>query len=81
MLERTYPERWRALCKEKISDYDATYRMLYHTELKPAGLMEDIEAERTIGARALESAEERLLDSLRALADDMSGRYLEARWL
>ncbi|ENT4671014.1 hypothetical protein ACFFXD_002993, partial [Salmonella enterica] len=37
------------------------------------------DAERTIGARAMESAKKAFLDGLRPLVDDMLGSYLKAR--
>lgn len=80
MVERTYPEDWAALGEKKVSEYDDSYRTLSDAELKPAGLVGDADAERAIGARALESAEQAFLDDLRPLVDKMLGRYLKARW-
>jgi len=80
VLKRTEPERWEALSEKKISDYDDTYQTLSDTELKPAGLVGDTEAERTIGARAMESAEKAFLDGLRPMADKMLAGHLETRW-
>ncbi len=80
MLERTEPTSWGALCEKKISDYENTYRILSDTELKPAGLLGNTDAERIIGARAMESAERAFLDGLHPLADNMLGRYLKPRW-
>lgn len=54
--------------------------MLSDTELKPAGLVGNTDAERTVGARAMENAEQAFQDGLRPLADNMVGRYLKARW-
>ncbi|MEA7614647.1 hypothetical protein ONO57_26840, partial [Salmonella enterica subsp. enterica serovar Anatum] len=42
------------------SDYEETYRMLSDTELRPSGLVGNTDAERTIGARAMESAKKTL---------------------
>lgn len=56
MLERKAPERVNALREKQISDYEETYRMLSDTELRPSGLVGNTDAERTIGARAMESA-------------------------
>ncbi|EDS6441843.1 E3 ubiquitin--protein ligase [Salmonella enterica subsp. VII serovar 1,40:g,z51:--] len=79
VLERKAPERVNALREKQISDYEETYRMLSDTELKPSGLVGNTDAERTIGARAMESAKKAFLDGLRPLVDDMLGNYLEAR--
>lgn len=80
VLERTEPTSWEALCEKKISDYENTYRILSDTELKPAGLLGNNDAERIIGARAMESAERAFLDGLHPLAGNMLGRYLKPRW-
>ncbi|HCR1077198.1 TPA: E3 ubiquitin--protein ligase [Enterobacter cloacae] len=80
VLERAYPEDLKKLAEKKISDYDNAYRMLSDTELKPAGLTGNADAERAVGARALESAEQASLDGLRPLADSMLGGHLKARW-
>ncbi|EHP5545186.1 E3 ubiquitin--protein ligase [Salmonella enterica] len=80
VLKRTEPERWEVLCEKKISAYNDMFRALSDTELKPSGLIGNPDAERTIGARAMESAEKVFLDGLRPLVDDVLGRYLEARW-
>ncbi|MEA7614380.1 SPI-2 type III secretion system effector E3 ubiquitin transferase SspH2, partial [Salmonella enterica subsp. enterica serovar Anatum] len=56
VLERKAPERVNALREKQISDYEETYRMLSDTELRPSGLVGNTDAERTIGARAMESA-------------------------
>ncbi|HAU3159750.1 TPA: E3 ubiquitin--protein ligase [Salmonella enterica subsp. houtenae] len=79
VLERKAPERFNALREKQISDYEETYRMLSDTELKPSGLVGNTDAERTIGARAMESAKKTFLDGLRPLVDDMLGSYLKAR--
>ncbi|BFT84018.1 NEL-type E3 ubiquitin ligase domain-containing protein [Enterobacter ludwigii] len=80
VLERAYPEDWEALVEKKISDYDNTFRMLSDTELEPAGLAGNADAERAVGARALESAEQAFHAGLRPLADRMLGGHLKARW-
>ncbi|ECD9477170.1 type III secretion system effector E3 ubiquitin transferase SspH2 [Salmonella enterica subsp. houtenae] len=79
VLERKAPERVNALREKQISDYEETYRMLSDTELKPSGLVGNTDAERTIGARAMESAEKAFLDGLRPLVDEILGSYLKAR--
>ncbi|EHF3810957.1 E3 ubiquitin--protein ligase [Salmonella enterica subsp. enterica serovar Wangata] len=79
VLERKAPERVNALREKQISDYEETYRMLSDTELRPFGLVGNTDAERTIGARAMESAKKAFLDGLRPLVDDMLGSYLKAR--
>ncbi|MBF0035873.1 E3 ubiquitin--protein ligase [Citrobacter freundii] len=81
VLERTEPECWETLSEKKISDYDNTFRMLTDAELKPAGLVGNTDAERTMGTRAMESAEKAFLESLRPLADKVLGSYLKARWV
>ncbi|SFN30604.1 E3 ubiquitin-protein ligase SspH2 [Izhakiella capsodis] len=80
VLERAYPEDWETLNEKKVSDYDSAYRTLLDTELKPAGLTGNADAEREIGARALDSAEKAFLDGLRPLANKMLGGNLKARW-
>ncbi len=80
VLERTAPASWEALCEKKISDYENTYQILSDTELKPAGLVGNTDAERTIGARAMESVEKAFLDGLQPLAANMLGRYLKPGW-
>ncbi|EIN3660155.1 E3 ubiquitin--protein ligase [Salmonella enterica] len=80
VLERKAPEHFNALREKQISDYEETYRMLSDTELKPSGLVGNTDAERIIGARAMESAKKAFLDGLRPLVDDMLGSYLNARW-
>ncbi|PNO34656.1 type III secretion system effector E3 ubiquitin transferase SspH2 [Salmonella enterica subsp. houtenae serovar 50:g,z51:-] len=79
VLERKAPERVNALREKQILDYEETYRMLSDTELKPSGLVGNTDAERTIGARAMESAEKAFLDGLRPLVEEMLGSYLKAR--
>ncbi|ECA3873199.1 TPA: E3 ubiquitin--protein ligase [Salmonella enterica] len=79
VLERKAPERVNALREKQMSDYEETYRMLSDTELRPFGLVGNTDAERTIGARAMESAKKTFLDGLRPLVDDMLGSYLKAR--
>ncbi|EHW7284116.1 E3 ubiquitin--protein ligase [Salmonella enterica subsp. enterica serovar Bispebjerg] len=79
VLERKAPERVNALREKQMSDYEETYRMLSDTELRPSGLVGNTDAERTIGARAMESAKKAFLDGLRPLVDDMLGSYLKAR--
>ncbi|EEB8754894.1 leucine-rich repeat domain-containing protein [Salmonella enterica] len=80
VLERKAPERVNALREKQISDYEHTYRMLSDTELKPSGLVGNTDAERTIGARAMENAKKAFLDGLRPLVEEMLGSYLNARW-
>ncbi|EEM8095694.1 type III secretion system effector E3 ubiquitin transferase SspH1 [Salmonella enterica] len=80
VLERKAPERVNALREKQISDYEETYRMLSDTELRPFGLVGNTDAERTIGARAMESAKKTFLDGLRPLVEEMLGSYLTARW-
>ncbi|EMJ9774060.1 E3 ubiquitin--protein ligase [Morganella morganii] len=80
VLKRTNPEHWEKCCEKKRSDYSDTYRMLSGTELKPYGLAGDIDAERTVGVRALKSAERAFLDGLGSLVDEMLGEYLKERW-
>ncbi|EID6347958.1 E3 ubiquitin--protein ligase [Salmonella enterica] len=80
VLERKAPERVNALREKQISDYEETYRMLSDTELKPSGLVGNTDAERIIGARAMESAKKAFLDGLRPLVDDMLGSYLKVQW-
>ncbi|EJU7423492.1 E3 ubiquitin--protein ligase, partial [Salmonella enterica] len=79
VLERKAPERVNALREKQMSDYEETYRMLSDTELRPFVLVGNTDAERTIGARAMESAKKAFLDGLRPLVDDMLGSYLKAR--
>ncbi|KWR24709.1 hypothetical protein AH82_09585 [Salmonella enterica subsp. enterica serovar Tennessee] len=76
VLERKAPERVNALREKQISDYEETYRMLSDTELRPFGLVGNTDAERTIGARAMESDEKTILDGLRPLVEEMLGSYL-----
>lgn len=80
VLKRTEPERWEALSEKKISDYDDTYRTLSDRALKPARLVGNSEAERTIGASAMDSAEKAFLDGLGPLVDEMLASHLEPRW-
>ncbi|EFQ4440530.1 E3 ubiquitin--protein ligase [Salmonella enterica] len=80
VLERKAPERVNTLREKQISDYEHTYRMLSDTELKPSGLVGNTDAERTIGARAMENAKKAFLDGLRPLVEEMLGSYLNARW-
>ncbi len=80
VLERKAPERFNTLREKQISDYEKAYRMLSDTELKPSGLVGNTDAERIIGARAMESAKKAFLDGLRPLVDEMLGSYLNARW-
>ncbi len=79
VLERKAPERVNALREKQISDYEETYRMLSDTELKPSGLVGNTDAERIIGARAMENAKKAFLDGLRPLVDEILGSYLQAR--
>ncbi|HHX9788917.1 TPA: type III secretion system effector E3 ubiquitin transferase SspH2 [Salmonella enterica subsp. enterica] len=79
VLERKAPERVNALREKQISDYEETYRMLSDTELIPSGLVGNTDAERTLGARAMESAKKTFLDGLRPLVEEMLGSYLKAR--
>ncbi|HHW8623200.1 TPA: type III secretion system effector E3 ubiquitin transferase SspH2 [Salmonella enterica] len=76
VLERKAPERVNALREKQISDYEETYRTLSDTELRPFGLVGNTDAERTIGARAMESAKKTFLDGLRPLVEEMLGSYL-----
>ncbi|EKJ3200628.1 E3 ubiquitin--protein ligase [Salmonella enterica] len=80
VLERKAPERVNALREKQISDYEETYRMLSDTELRPSGLVGNTDAERTIGARAMESAKKTFLDGLRPLVEEMLGSYLNIQW-
>ncbi|EFT4029364.1 E3 ubiquitin--protein ligase [Salmonella enterica] len=80
VLERKAPERVNTLREKQISDYEKAYRMLSDSELKPSGLVGNTDAERIIGARAMESAKKAFLDGLRPLVDEILGSYLNARW-
>ncbi|EEB0094494.1 SPI-2 type III secretion system effector E3 ubiquitin transferase SspH2 [Salmonella enterica subsp. enterica serovar Newport] len=80
VLERKAPERVNALREKQISDDEETYRMLSDTELRPSGLVGNTDAERTIGARAMESAKKTFLDGLRPLVEEMLGSYLNVQW-
>ncbi|EAY4741185.1 E3 ubiquitin--protein ligase [Salmonella enterica] len=80
VLERKAPERVNTLREKQISDYEKAYRMLSDSELKPSGLVGNTDAERIIGARAMESAKKAFLDGLRPLVEEMLGSYLNARW-
>ncbi|EDS7538602.1 E3 ubiquitin--protein ligase [Salmonella enterica subsp. enterica] len=80
VLERKAPEHFNALREKQISDYEETYLMLSDTELKPSGLVGNTDAERTMGARAMESAEKAFLDGLRPLVDEILGSYLQVQW-
>ncbi|EAY2303610.1 SPI-2 type III secretion system effector E3 ubiquitin transferase SspH2 [Salmonella enterica] len=80
VLERKALERVNALREKQISDYEETYRMLSDTELRPSGLVGNTDAERTIGARAMESAKKTFLDGLRPLVEEMLGSYLNVQW-
>ncbi|EJL3293971.1 SPI-2 type III secretion system effector E3 ubiquitin transferase SspH2 [Salmonella enterica] len=80
VLERKAPERVNALREKQISDYEETYRMLSDTELRPSGLVGNTDTERTIGARAMESAKKTFLDGLRPLVEEMLGSYLNVQW-
>ncbi|EAM7335164.1 SPI-2 type III secretion system effector E3 ubiquitin transferase SspH2 [Salmonella enterica] len=80
VLERKAPERVNALREKQISDYEETYRMLSDIELRPSGLVGNTDAERTIGARAMESAKKTFLDGLRPLVEEMLGSYLNVQW-
>ncbi|EJX0222820.1 type III secretion system effector E3 ubiquitin transferase SspH1 [Salmonella enterica] len=80
VLERKVPERFNALREKQISDYEDTYRKLYDEVLKSSGLVDDTDAERTIGVSAMDSAKKEFLDGLRALVDEVLGSYLTARW-
>ncbi|EAN6458073.1 type III secretion system effector E3 ubiquitin transferase SspH1 [Salmonella enterica] len=80
VLERKVPERFNALREKQISDYEDTYRKLYDEVLKSSGLVDDTDAERTIGVSAMDSAKKEFLDGLRALVDEVLGSYLIARW-
>ncbi|EAU6663685.1 SPI-2 type III secretion system effector E3 ubiquitin transferase SspH2 [Salmonella enterica subsp. enterica] len=80
VLERKAPERVNALREKQISDYEETYRVLSDTELRPFRLVGNTDAERTIGARAMESAKKTFLDGLRPLVEEMLGSYLKVQW-
>ncbi|EBP2045507.1 E3 ubiquitin--protein ligase [Salmonella enterica] len=80
VLERKAPEHFNALREKRSSDYEHTYRILSDTELKPSGLVGNTDAERTIGARAMESAEKAFLDGLRPLVEEILGSYLQVQW-
>ncbi|EBI8448811.1 E3 ubiquitin--protein ligase [Salmonella enterica] len=80
VLERKAPEHFNALREKQISDYEETYRMLSDTELKPSGLVGNTDAERIIGARAMENAKKAFLDGLRPLVDEILGSYLQVQW-
>ncbi|EAS2001139.1 type III secretion system effector E3 ubiquitin transferase SspH1 [Salmonella enterica] len=80
VLERKVPERFNALREKQISDYEDTYRKLYDEVLKSSGLVDDTDAERTIGVSAMDSAKKEFLDGLLALVDEVLGSYLTARW-
>ena len=80
VLKRANPEDWEALEEKKISDYEDAYRTLSDAELKPAGLTDNTDAERTVGVRALKSAEQAFYAGLRPLADRMLGGHLKNRW-
>ncbi|EKS5668557.1 leucine-rich repeat domain-containing protein, partial [Salmonella enterica] len=73
VLERKAPERVNTLREKQISDYEKAYRMLSDSELKPSGLVGNTDAERIIGARAMESAKKAFLDGLRPLVEEMLG--------
>lgn len=80
LLQRTEPERWNALVEKKSSDYEHQYQALSDTELKPAGLVGDTEAVRTIGTRVMASAEKAFLDGLRVLTEQKLAGHLEPHW-
>ncbi|WP_414600211.1 NEL-type E3 ubiquitin ligase domain-containing protein [Edwardsiella ictaluri] len=80
VLKRTKPDHWETLTDKKIDDYGREYQALYDTELEPAGLLGDIEAERTIGARAMASAEKAFQQGLRPLAEQLLAEHLGPRW-
>ncbi|AVZ83636.1 hypothetical protein DBV23_16445 [Edwardsiella ictaluri] len=81
VLIRKNKDDWDALIDKKIEDYEREYQELYDTELEPAGLVGDIESERTIGARAMASTEKLFQQGLRPLAEKLLGKHLGARWL
>ena len=81
LLQRTASEHWAALSEKKKTDYEEQYQALSDTELKPAGLVGDSEAERTIGTRAMASAEKAFLEGLRVLTEQKLGRHLQEAWL
>ncbi|EOX8556817.1 TPA_asm: E3 ubiquitin--protein ligase [Salmonella enterica] len=80
VLERKASERVNTLREKQISDYEKAYRMLSDSELKPSGLVGNTDAERIIGARAMESAKKAFLDGLRPLVEEMLGSYLQVQW-
>ncbi|WP_232347339.1 NEL-type E3 ubiquitin ligase domain-containing protein [Edwardsiella ictaluri] len=80
VLIRKEAEDWKALINKKIEDYEREYQALYDTELEPAGLGGDLEAERTIGARAMASAEKAFQQGLRPLAEQLLAGHLGPRW-
>ncbi|WP_395756057.1 NEL-type E3 ubiquitin ligase domain-containing protein (plasmid) [Edwardsiella ictaluri] len=79
VLKRRESKQWQTLIDKKMEDYEGEYQQLSDTELKPAGLFCDIEAERTIGARAMASAEKAFQQGPHPLAEQLLGRHLEAR--
>ncbi|UYB66007.1 NEL-type E3 ubiquitin ligase domain-containing protein [Edwardsiella ictaluri] len=80
VLKRRESKQWQTLIDKKMEDYEREYQQLSDTELKPAGLLGDIEAERTIGARAMASAEKAFQQGLHPLAEQLLGRHLGPRW-
>lgn len=80
VLRRTNPEHWEKCCEKKRSDYSDTFRMLSDKELKLSGLVGDDDAERTVGVRALKSAEQAFLNGLRPLVNSMPGNYPGNKW-
>ncbi|ARD39744.1 hypothetical protein F8538_16510 [Edwardsiella ictaluri] len=81
VLIRKEAEDWKALINKKMADYEREYQELYDTALEPAGLVGNIEAERTIGARAIARAEKAFQNNLRPLAEKFLTGHLGARWL
>lgn len=81
LLERTDPKCWETLSKKKIQDYDSSYQKLFYSELVPAGLAGNTEAECIIGARAMKDAENAFLEGLRPWVEQVLAGNLEARWV
>ncbi|WP_035609939.1 NEL-type E3 ubiquitin ligase domain-containing protein, partial [Edwardsiella ictaluri] len=80
VLKRTASDHWETLTDKKRQDYEREYQELYDTELEPAGLGGDLEAERTIGARAMASAEKAFQQGLRPRAEQLLAGHLGPRW-
>ncbi|BEI09600.1 NEL-type E3 ubiquitin ligase domain-containing protein [Edwardsiella ictaluri] len=81
LKRRKSKDDWETLIDKKMEDYEREYQELYDTELEPAGLVGDIESERTIGARAMASTEKLFQQGLHPLAEKLLGKHLGARWV